>query len=119
MIVIGTVIGITLVVILSFMLFAQKKTEIITIDINPSIELNIVNGKVKEVKALTEDGREFTREEWQGMKLEEYLDQMVKRVIELHLDEKQEITLILGTNKNTKKIKNSIKKAFQKKSISS
>ena len=98
------------------LILMNQKSKVITIDINPSIELTITKGKVK-AKALSEDGNEFTREEWQNKELDEYLDRMVERAIDLHLTEEENITIILGMNKKEKEIENKIREAFERKDI--
>ena len=107
-------------IVLGCLLFFSKKESLrtITIDINPSIELVLTkDNKVKKITPLTEDGKEFTRDEWQGIKLDEYLDRVAERVVELHLDKDQEVVIILGMDKKDNKIEESIQKAFEKQKI--
>ncbi len=123
LIIIGTaVVAVALVAVLTCIIIINNNKKIvttITIDINPSIELGITkNGRVGKITALSKDGEEFARADCQGKKLEDYLDEMVQRTLDLHLAETREITIILGMDGNNKKIEDAIQKAFERKDIS-
>ena len=69
--------------IVLFMLRGKSIYSTITLDINPSIEINLdKDEKIINVKALNDDAKEIVSDELDGMDLEEAIHNIVDKVIE-------------------------------------
>ena len=73
--------------IVCFLLFGKNggsstKTTIITLDINPSIEIRMTDEKVESVKALNDDAKDIVNDDLVGKSLEETLSVIAKNAVE-------------------------------------
>ena len=118
-IIIGVVIAITVIVV-GILFFLNRKDNgintIITLDINPSIELEIKNGSIVRASALNNDSNDIVRG-LEGKTLEESFAVIIDNVKEMNLVEDGNITIILGMENNDKRIEESLKEACNKKQI--
>ncbi len=111
----GIFIGIAVVIIVALVVLVLTKmnsgpTALITLDINPSLELEFKSGKVVNARALNEDAQDYVAE-LEGKKLDEAFDIIIKRAQEHNLVENGNVAIILGMESNNKKIEEALKKA--------
>ena len=90
----------------------------ITLDINPSIEINLnKDNKVISVIALNEDAKDVVESNLKGKTLDETIESITNNVVEKGYAEKDHVAIILyskGTI-NNEKIKQNIEKSFEEK----
>ena len=69
--------------IILFLVFNKKVVSTITLDINPSIKVNLdKNNKVINVKAVNNDAKKIVSKEYKNKTIEEFFDLLVVKVIE-------------------------------------
>ena len=109
--------------IVSFILFNSRTATTITLDINPSIEINLTrNEKVKSIVALNEDAKEIIGDNLKGKSLDDTLNIITDNLIEkgyANEDELLEIVLYSEGNISNKKLETKLKETLEKKQISS
>ena len=88
----------------------RSLSNIITLDINPSIEMEIKDGFVIRVKAINEDANDIIKDT-EDKFLDEALNIIIKNTKEQNIVKDDNITIILGMDNNDKKIENALKKA--------
>lgn len=89
------ILGIVLIGILG-LFFLLPKNNIITLDINPSMELKVNNqGMVKEIKAINEDAKEVVTSDLNNKKLEDVLDVISERILEQGFIQENRVIVIL------------------------
>ena len=116
-IIIGVVAAVIVLIVVGVILLLNPKdkgiTNIITLDINPSIELELKDGKVNRASALDGDANDYIS----GLEektLEEAFDSIIKKAKENNLAEDGNITIILGMETNDSKIEETLKEVCNK-----
>ncbi len=72
----------------------------ITLDINPSLEINVKGDKVESIKALNEDAKKVLDKELKGETLEEALKWVLDRSVDLdYIDRDQAVILVMADGK--------------------
>ena len=97
-IVISIIVALILVIgIVSFILFNNSITTTITLDINPSIEINLTrNKKIKNVVALNDAAKKVLDKELKGESLKEALKWIMNRSIDLnYIDGETAVVLVM------------------------
>ena len=119
----GIIIGVIAVIIIvigGLLLFLSKKdsgiTSTITLDINPSIELEIKNGKIIRASALNDDANDIISG-IEGKTLEDSFDIIIQNAKEHNFVEDGNITIILGMDNNDKKIEEYLNEACNKNAL--
>ena len=97
-----------LVVLLCIMLIlvgCGKKAESskykVTLDINPSIELEIEGNKVNIINMLSSDADAVINRDFEGKTIEEVVNEIVKNAVEKNLVDNNELMVIIGTEEGT------------------
>ena len=86
---------------ISFFFWNNKTLSIVTLDINPSIEIQLMKeNTVKKVIALNEDGKKIISNNLKGKKLEESLKIIVDNIIEKGYAEDEHLIVLLYSNGN-------------------
>ena len=66
-----------------FILFNNRVVSTITLDINPSIEINLKkNNKIKSIKALNEDAKEVVNNNLKGKTLDEAIEDITNKIVD-------------------------------------
>ena len=82
--------------IVSIILYNNRTVTTITMDINPSIEINLnKKDKVKSIKALNDDGNNIITSNIKGKTLDDALDIIVSNVTEKGYIEGNQVTILL------------------------
>ncbi len=98
----------------------DKVESVITLDINPSMELEITKkGKVASIQSLNEESDKFIDRSLEGKPVEEVFYAIVKKAKEEHLVEDGELTIIVGMEKSDKSIEDKLREACNKNEIGS
>ena len=98
----------------------DKVESVITLDINPSMELEITKkGKVASIQSLNEESDKFIDHSLEGKPVEEVFYAIVKKAKEEHLVEDGELTIIVGMEKSDKSIEDKLREACNKNEIGS
>lgn len=109
--------------IVSFILFNSRTVTTITLDINPSIEINLTrNEKVKSIVALNEEAKEIIGDNLKEKSLDDTLNIITDNLIEkgyANEDELLEIVLYSEGNISNEKLETKLKETLEKKQISS
>ncbi len=109
--------------IIGFVLWNNRTTSTITLDINPSVEINLNRfERVKIIKALNDDAKEIVDNNIKGKSLEESLDIITDNLIKKgYAREEELLEVILYTNGNisNKQIEEKLAKTFREKRIES
>ncbi len=108
---------IAILCVLLFILKNEDKVELITLDINPSIELKIKKEKVISARAINDDALEYVKD-LKGKTLNESFDMIISKAKENDLVEEGSITIVLGLNSKNEKVENILKEVCDKKEIS-
>ena len=88
-----SVIGIT-----EFILWNNRTVSTITLDINPSIEINLdKNEKVKSIIALNDDAKEIIDNNIKGKKLEEAFEALITNLVEKGYVDDNNLQIVLHT----------------------
>ena len=122
-IVLSTIIGLFLIIgIVSIILFNNRIVSTITLDINPSIEINLTkNEKVKKVKALNNDAKNIVDTNLKGKSIDKVIDIITKKVIEKGYVEDNRVMVLICSEGNIKSndIETKIRDSFNKKEVDS
>ncbi len=105
---------------IAFLLWINRTVSTVTLDINPSIEINLkANGKVKNVKALNEDAKKIITNDLSGKTLDEIIDSISEKAVENgYISNENNSIIIYGTgNVNIDNIKVSVQDSFYKRNI--
>lgn len=109
--------------IIGYILFNNRVTSTITLDINPSIEINLTrNNKVKNVVALNDDANKIIDNSFKGQSLDDALDLLVENIIKNdYLNEERVVDIILYSKGDisSKELKGKLNKIFEDKNIPS
>lgn len=110
-------IGILGVVLYSY---NNKVVSTITLDINPSVELNLTrNNRVKNVVALNEDAKDIVSSNLYGKSLDDVIESITNKVVELGYAEEGTVTILVSSD--NKEINNSVNekvtKSFEQKEV--
>ena len=98
----------------------DKVEAVITLDINPSMELEITRkGKVARINSLNEDSDGFIDHTLEGKPVEEVFYAIVKRAKDENLVENGELTIIVGMEKGNKNVEDKLREACNKNEIGS
>lgn len=116
------IVGIVIVVIatiVAFTVWNNKLVTKITIDINPSIELGLTRGgKVKEITALNDDGKNIFNDDLTDKNIDEVINTLSERIIKEFIDDEFVTVLIHVDGKiNPKEIGKKVTESFNKKEI--
>ena len=107
----------------SFILFNSRIATTITLDINPSIEINLTrNEKVKSVVALNEDAEEIVDGNLKGKSIDDTLKQITDNLIEKgYVTEENFLEIILYSEGDisNKELETKLKETLEKKKIDS
>lgn len=108
---------------LGFIVWNNRTVSTITLDINPSVEINLKrNEKVKNVIALNEDAKEIIDANLEGKKLDETLKLICDNLIEkgyARTDDLLEIIVYSEGNTSNKELETKIKETFNENQIDS
>lgn len=113
------VILVVLISIIGFILWNNRTVSTITLDINPSIRINLNRkGIVKSVIPLNKDA-EYVIDNLKGKTLEDSLDKLTENLIEKDYIKDPHIEIILYTegNVNNEKVINEVSKSFNRKEV--
>ena len=98
----------------------DKVESVITLDINPSMELEITKkGKVASIQSLNEESDKFIDRSLEGKPVEEVFYAIVKKAKEEHLVEDGELTIKKKKKKSDKGIEDKLREACNKNEIGS
>lgn len=82
--------------VVCYFLFNNKPASVITLDINPSIEINITDKEiVKSIVALNNDAKEVISNELVGKSLDEAIDLIAKKTVEKGYVDQEHIEIIV------------------------
>ena len=96
-----------------FYSYNNKVVSTITLDINPSVELNLTrNGKVKNVVALNEDAKEIVSNSLNGKSLDDVIESITDKVVELGYADEGTVTILVSSD--NKVINNTINEKVTK-----
>ena len=110
---------ILLVGVIGFVFYNNRVVSTITLDINPSIEINLTkNNKVKSVNALNDDAKDIVGN-LNGKSLNDTIEAIAERVIEKGYTDGDFVTIILHSegNINNNEVAERLNKSFQTKNI--
>lgn len=108
---------------LLFLLLKNNKSKIastITLDINPSIELNLdKDDKVVSAKALNSDAKKIVDDNLVGKPLDKAVEKIAEKVIEEDLTDDNGVTIVLHTDGKIKSatVDETLKREFSKKNF--
>ena len=116
------IVGIVIVVIatiVAFTVWNNKLVTKITIDINPSIELGLTRGgKVKEITALNDDGKNIFNDDLTGKNIDKVIETLSERIIKGFIDDEFVTILIHVDGKiDPEEIGKKVTYSFNKKEI--
>ena len=121
-ILIAIILLIMIIGVVSFIAWNFKTTSIITLDINPSIEITLGrNEKVKKVRALNEDAKHIVSNNLKGKKLAESITIITDNLIGNDYIENNQVVILLYSTGNIEnsKIEKLITNSFGEKQIHS
>lgn len=99
---------------LGYFIFRKgNEVKIVTLDINPSLQLSIKRDKVIDIVALNNDGEDVITDNIKNSNVNDALNIIVNNLIEKDYIKENEVTVILGLNGVDKGLENSLKKAFE------
>jgi len=115
---------VALFLVIGFIIFDNNKiVSTITLDINPSIEINLTrNEKVKSVVALNEDAKEIVNGNLKGKSIDDTLKQITDNLIEKgYVAEENFLEIILYSEGDisNKELETKLKETLEKKKIDS
>ena len=109
--------------IIGFIFWNNRTISTITLDINPSIEINLTrNEKVKSVVALNEDAKEIVNGNLKGKSIDDTLKQITDNLIEKgYVAEENLLEIILYSEGDisNKELETKLKETLEKKKIDS
>lgn len=106
--------------IVLFIIFNNRVVSVITLDINPSIEISLTNkDKVKKVVALNDDGKDIISNNISGKSIDKALGIITDNVIKKGYAKDDHVVIIIYSEGNidNKDIENSLRKSFEEKNI--
>ena len=106
--------------IVGFIIWNNRIVSTITLDINPSIEINLTKvEKVKSVVALNEDAKDIIDNDLNGKTLKDAIDDISKLVIEKgYIDDDQVVIILYSTgNIKNEEIESEIRDTFAEQNI--
>ena len=106
--------------IIGYILWNNRITSTIYLDINPSIEINLTrNNKVKNILALNDDAKDIINDDLKGKSINDTLKVITNNVIEKGYVEDGNVVILLYTKGNIDKqeLQNQIKTNFDKKEL--
>ena len=89
----------------------------ITLDINPSFEIEIQDGKANRINPLNEEAWELIDRKFEGEPLEDVLQEIVVNAREKGYMEDDHLSIILGMEKNDKRIEDMLRETCDKQHI--
>ena len=98
--------------VFGFLILKGGKISVITLDINPSLELTLKRNKVIDIRALNNDGNDVITDNIKNSSLNDALDIIVSNLIENDYIKENEVTIILGMDDKDNNILDSVKDAF-------
>ena len=99
--------------VFGFLLFNDKVAYYITLDINPSIKINLnKNQEVINVVALNEDAKKIVNGNFKGKTLENTIDIITENLTKEGFGEKQNDIYLYSSNLNSEEIKEKITSVF-------
>ena len=119
-IIISSIVVVVLILgIIGFYIWDNRVISTITLDINPSVEINLKRGnKVKSIKALNSDAKDIISNV-KGKKLDKALETLTDNVIEKGYANEGEVVILISSDGNVKNktIEETLKSSFDKKHI--
>lgn len=106
--------------ITGFIIWSNRTVSKITLDINPSIEINLKKGnKVKSVVALNDDAKELINEDFKGKELDKVVDTIANKITESDYAKEKYMVILLHSegNVDNKNIEVIIRNNFDEKNI--
>ena len=106
--------------IISIVIISNRTVSTITLDINPSIEINLTKkDKVKNIIALNEDAKDIADKKIKGKTLDEALNIITNNLIDKGYAEDKQILILLHSEGNidNQKIDNKLRNIFGEKEI--
>ena len=85
----------------------------LTLDINPSIKMTYKDDIIEKVSSLNDDAKVLINKEMNGKTMDVVFEKLFKNVKDKGLDEKGELTIILGMEENDKIVEDKIRKACE------
>ena len=120
-VVIPIIIIILLVIgIVGVILLRERPAVVITLDINPSIEINLdKENKVMSVKALNDDGKKILDGDYKGLSIDEIVNEIVSKVIENDYIDSEHPAILIHTSGdiNTKEISDNFHHTFGERNV--
>jgi len=98
----------------------SKKSDavtIITLDINPSMELEIKGDKVNTIKALNDDAEKLINKDMEGKEIDTVFDSIVKNARDNGYMEDDHLSIILGMEKTNKQLEDKLREACERNNI--
>ena len=106
--------------IISFLIFNNRVVSIISLDINPSIEIGLNNkDKVKSVIALNDDGKDIISNNLGGKSLDKVLEVITDNIVKKGYVKDDQVVIIIYSKGNidNKKVEDSVRRSFDNKKI--
>lgn len=113
---------ILIVTILGFIIWNNRVVTTITMDINPSIEINLNKNKtVKSINAFNDESKEIISDDLVNKSIDEVIWYIANKLIDNGYVKDNKIEIILYTNGelNNEQIESRLKNAFNEKSVNS
>ena len=117
---IGAVLFLIICGVLGFILWNNRTVSSITMDINPSIKINLnKKGIVKNVKALNEDAKDIVTKDLKNLSLDDTIEKITTNLIEKEIIDDKFVEMILYTEGNISKEKviEKITNSFEEKQV--
>ncbi len=98
----------------------SKKSDaiaVITLDINPSMELEIEGNKVNRIKALNEDAEKLINKDMEGKEIDAVFESIVKNARDNGFMEDDHLSIILGMEKSDKQLEDKLREACERNDI--
>ena len=115
------VLFIFIIVFVGIYIFNSRTVSIITLDINPSIQINLMRSeKVKSVIALNEEAKEVISKDWKNKDLENILKSITDNLIKkeyAYEDELLEVILYSEGNLSSTKLEEKVTRIFREKQV--
>lgn len=95
-ILLNPIVYLSMVIIIGLLLYLNRTTSIITLDINPSIQINLKsNNRVKKVIALNEDAKEVISNNLNGKTIDDAINTITSNIVTKGYVESDQVEVIL------------------------
>ena len=123
-IVIGVIVLVVILAIVIGLVFVKKGkneekpiNQIITLDINPSIELDIQDGNCNRINPDGDEAWELINRDFEGKPLQEVLDEIVKNAVEKGYATDGELAVIVGLEEKDDRIEAELREACKRHNV--